>query len=149
MAADHASIEEQTEGSPLLPSGRSHTSGDIFPKTKSSRSIVLFITLTFFLLNMGGGLILIPQQRLVEDVLCREYWRGRGRGNQTSIGPLDSIEEKYCKADEIQSELAYILGIQATLEFLPGTLPHYVWKLWESNIISTRLDSCVSIWITC
>ena len=97
-----------TEESSLLPG----VQADAAPATKHARRIVTLLIIVLFLLCTALISFLIPQLRIIENILCHKYY-----GDSWSTGEID---EKLCKVDEIQSELAYIMGITSMLESIPG-----------------------------
>src|SRR4051812_35033078 len=69
----------------------------------SSTGVVIYIAIIVCCLSLAGDLVSIPIVRIIEDVVCKDYYRPRG-GQSLLI--WEGIDEKLCKQDEIQSELA-------------------------------------------
>ncbi|KAI5925659.1 major facilitator superfamily domain-containing protein [Camillea tinctor] len=63
------------------------------------------------LVNLAtGSLFQLPLNRLVEQVLCREYYGT----HDPSVDPSKGINEELCKVDEVQKGLAWIVGMMET-----------------------------------
>ncbi|KAH8427284.1 uncharacterized protein LDX57_004998 [Aspergillus melleus] len=92
------------ETSPLLHTGPSQ--GTLKPKP-SYRSVVTLLTTCNLCLAGASAFLSIPVTRLIEDNLCHRYING-------------SVDEKHCKTDRIQSQLAYLNGCLALVEALVG-----------------------------
>jgi hypothetical protein len=84
------------------------------------RTIVFLLCLNIFCLNIfclsaAGSIATVPITRILEDIPCRRHHDGlRGRASD------GSVDERLCKADVIQSELAYLLGAMSTVEAITG-----------------------------
>ncbi|OGM41673.1 hypothetical protein ABOM_009994 [Aspergillus bombycis] len=90
------------ETSPLL--GSVH-----FGASQWSPSFLTCLVTCNFLLAASGAFLSLPLIRLIEDNLCR---RTTEQGS--------SIDERLCKTDQIQSELAYLNGSLLLVEALVG-----------------------------
>lgn len=71
----------------------------------------------YFLVEMFDMISIAPLTALLEKVLCRNFYRGR---DPSLIAPGGSVDERYCKLDAIQSELAIIRGWKLAFDALPG-----------------------------
>jgi len=107
MDTHHTSLGEAT---PLL--GSNSGSPESIRQNHPKRAVAL-VSLLILLLAGSGSLCSLPQTRLVEDVLCHRYY-------QDSYDSGDPIDERLCKNDIIQSDLAYILGAYDTIEAVTG-----------------------------
>lgn len=70
-------------------------------QVKTRASIVRTIAVVQCAIIGTGMLLLIPLYRLIEDSVCHVYY-----GDDS----LDMIEEMKCKTDEVQAQMAYLLG---------------------------------------
>lgn len=81
---------------------------------------VLVIYATFILLqNLAGFLQQTPELRILESIVCRNYYRQ----HRVVIGGLaDSKldEERQCKIGPVQAELATLRGWSQVFDLLPG-----------------------------
>lgn len=102
------------ETSPLLGSPQLRASG--WPS-----SVLTYLVICNFLLAGSGAFIGLPLTRLIEDNLCRRY-----------VQQGSSIDERLCKTDKIQSELAYLNGSLLLVEALVG-------KYWFVHLYPQRL----------
>jgi PCFT/HCP family folate transporter-like MFS transporter 1/3 len=86
-----------------------------FFQARSPRTIVLLLCLNIFCLSAAGSIATVPITRILEDILCRRHHDGlQGRASD------GGVDERLCKADVIQSELAYLLGAMSTVEAITG-----------------------------
>jgi hypothetical protein len=58
-----------------------------------------------------------PQLRLIESIICSNYYRENDRRIFNENG---NIPEQYCKVDSIQEELAFLNGFQTLFSNIPG-----------------------------
>jgi len=76
-------------------------------------TIILLLSLMMFAITTSGMMILVPLFRLLEDALCHVYYKK---------DPSEHIEERLCKVDGVQSELAYLGGWGTMLGSVIGML---------------------------
>ncbi len=86
-------------------------------QARSPRAIVLLLSIAVFFISAGSTFANVPIMRILEDNICRRYY-GDVLLRRDSPPPID---EKLCKIDEIQSELAYLIGLLLTLEAVIGS----------------------------
>lgn len=96
------------EDAPLLGGHESESISDEAPiinaarwQVKTRASIVRTIAVVQCAIIGTGMLLLIPLYRLIEDSVCHVYY-----GDDS----LDMIDEMKCKTDEVQAQMAYLLG---------------------------------------
>lgn len=65
-----------------------------------------------FFMCCADSLSTVPSTRLLEDAICRRF-----NVRNATTAPLD---ERACKADAVQSELAYLKGLLDTFEAAVG-----------------------------
>jgi MFS family permease len=72
-----------------------------------------------FLLNgIGFFMSSAPLTRLVEDIVCRQYY-----GDKLPEPLRDGrLPEKYCKVPEVQETVAQLFGMQSFFDGIPGLL---------------------------
>jgi PCFT/HCP family folate transporter-like MFS transporter 1/3 len=70
-------------------------------QAQSPGSIILLLAIIKFSLATTGMLMLVPIYRLIEDALCHVYYEDDSWG---------LIEEMRCKVDDVQSQLAFLMG---------------------------------------
>lgn len=82
---------------------------------------LIFVFLLAFLADIGGSLTDTPSVRLLEMAVCRDYYRIH---DPSVIGepPLSYVDEKLCKLDPIQVELAYLKAVKGLISTIPGIL---------------------------
>jgi hypothetical protein len=111
---DMASISDEVTTEPLL--GREESGEVTLRKSLARRKSypyinvrIALIKLCFLiaLLDFSGYLILAPQTKIFENIICDKYYVGREG-------------ERDCKAVAVQSELAFIRGWRDAFAQLPG-----------------------------
>ncbi|CAH0022778.1 unnamed protein product [Clonostachys rhizophaga] len=82
-------------------------------------SSVFFIFVLSFVADLGGSLVDIPEVRLLEMAVCRDYYREH---DPSVIGPQPGsyVDENLCKVNKIQADLAYIRAIKSLLMTVPA-----------------------------
>ncbi|KAI0431528.1 major facilitator superfamily domain-containing protein [Xylaria sp. FL1042] len=92
---------------PTRPSNKPHVT-----------TVLYFIT---FIVSYSGGFVELPLTRLIEDIICHEYY---------DVESLNQpIDESLCKEDSIQKELAYLLAVQSTLYSIVAFVAAFPWGL--------------------
>jgi hypothetical protein len=70
------------------------------------------------MLMCGNYFSVAPQLRVYEDIICRHYYDEiKGQGH---IAFTEDIDESLCKIDEIQEELAIVVGGLSVADSVPG-----------------------------
>ncbi len=114
---DEASSERWPLLRPTRPAGPSRQDSFI-PQAHSPRFVVFLIFCTLFVLMFGNFFMIAPQLRIYEDIICRHYYdEVKGQGH---IALTEDIDESLCKIEEIQEELAYIVGGLSVVDSVPG-----------------------------
>ena len=78
----------------------------------------MLLAVLMFTLTTSGMLMLIPILRLMEDAICHVHY-GKSR--------WEPIEERLCKVDGVQKELAYLGGIAAMIGSTVGLIATLPW----------------------
>ncbi|KAB5555062.1 major facilitator superfamily domain-containing protein [Coniochaeta sp. 2T2.1] len=133
--ADDLSLHDTTEGTPFLegedpeqhersakPETAARWSSSRY-QVSSPKAIVALVSIIIFALALSGTMGLIPMGRLIEDSICRKYY-----------GTADPVEEKLCKVDAVQTELAWLGGLYVVIDSAIGFTVSFPW-----GIISDRL----------
>jgi len=87
-----------------------------------------------FLVSSSAGFVELPLTRLIEDILCHQYYgiveegQGVGQGLKLIVNQTQ-IDESMCKEDAIQKKLAYLLAINAMLFAVVGCVSAFPWGL--------------------
>lgn len=82
-------------------------------KKKSTLYIAAWLAVILFLIQLGGSLTDVPSTRLLEDLLCHEYYHDTTRG---------LLHEDKCLIDAVQSELNILATGVLLTTYLPGEL---------------------------
>ncbi|KAI2614872.1 MFS general substrate transporter [Hypoxylon sp. NC1633] len=129
---------ELTEASPLLadqrprrPSHRPTLSVTSLtnvhmPKVHNGHTIVYLLCAICFVSSCGTGFVGIPVTRILEDVLCRKYY-----DTKTLDTPID---ERLCKVNSIQEQVAFIMAIQTSLNAIFAFFAAFPWGLLADRI---------------
>lgn len=88
------------------------------PEKASVTHILYFIT---FIASYAGGFFELPLTRLIEDLLCHDYY-----DVESSTQPID---ESLCKEDPIQKQLAYLLAVLSTLYSIVAFVAAFPWGI--------------------
>ncbi|EPE06190.1 general substrate transporter [Ophiostoma piceae UAMH 11346] len=128
-------------------------------QAKQPGTVIALCAVLLFLLIASACLALVPMMRLVEDAICRKHYGfGFGAshghvnatlpgGNQTShvdtgrqfidndsglggSGP----DERLCKVDAVQAELAWLTGIFSVTESIFGLFAAFPWALLSDRV---------------
>lgn len=78
--------------------------------------VVCCLTL-YFLVEMFDMVTIAPLTALLEQSLCRTWYRSH---DPSLINPGGSVEEQCCKIEPIQAELAVLRGWKLAFDALPG-----------------------------
>lgn len=70
-----------------------------------------------FILDLSSSLIDTPLLRICESIICQNYYRLM---DPSMISKNGSIEEKHCKINPVQEELALLFGCLSFFNYLPG-----------------------------
>ena len=100
-----------------LPSGH-----DFVPKAQKPSTIVWILIAGIFFGSAAGGLVVIPEMRIFEDIICHQYYDMANR-------LTEPIKEELCKIDQIQSRLAYLFAINESITAAVGCLAALPWGI--------------------
>lgn len=77
----------------------------------------ILCTLMYLLMGIGYFISTAPQLRLLESIICQQYYEG-----SESSGSEAGIPEHLCKEGPVQAALAQLLGWQSFFDNIPGLL---------------------------
>ena len=80
-------------------------------QVKQQGHIILLLAILMFLITTSGMMFLLPVFRLVEDAFCHRYY---------DKDPSEPIDERLCKVDGVQKELAYLGGLGSVVNSFVG-----------------------------
>jgi hypothetical protein len=125
----HEAIEESSERSPLLPFTTAEPEARTQQRSKwfqSWENVVFVIFAIVLLLSLGDQSQAIPHTRIMESVICYQYFEKADPSKlllsreQVGPGAIGGVAEMWCKADEVQSQLAMLRGWQMTFDGVPS-----------------------------
>ncbi|KAI0409170.1 MFS general substrate transporter [Xylaria palmicola] len=110
---ERPSFEESEPAAPLLGPDRGPFREAPRPwhVATTPRAISAAACLAIFLWVFSGMVVMVPGTRLAEDIFCRRHY---GRVD------ADPIDEALCKADGIQSSIAWVFGLSMALGTVVG-----------------------------
>lgn len=94
------------------------------PKAHKGSTIVGLLCVIIFIGSCSGGFTEIPVVRIIEDIICRDYYSRNG-----ALTTGDQIDEKMCKGDAIQTDVQDIVSVTNMLTSLMGFLSAFPWGL--------------------
>ncbi|GAM86191.1 hypothetical protein ANO11243_042030 [Dothideomycetidae sp. 11243] len=109
-----------TDTTPLLGSDRSSDEAAVPGRsTRTWLYPVILVLLMFCVADVGGTLANVPEIRLLEMAICRDFYR---KHDPSVIGPppLSYVDEKLCKSHDLQARLAYTRALRSLLRTIPG-----------------------------
>ena len=80
--------------------------------------LVVYCLTLYFLVEMFDMVTIAPLTALLEQSLCRTWYRSH---DPSLISPGGSVEEQFCKIEPIQAEVAVLRGWKLAFDALPGT----------------------------
>ncbi|KAI3340610.1 major facilitator superfamily domain-containing protein [Ustulina deusta] len=104
----------------------SSISGIRVPRPRHAPNVTTVLYFITFIASYSGGFIELPLTRLIEDILCHDYY-----DVESLTTPID---ESLCKEDSIQKELAYLLAVQSTLYSVVAFVAAFPWGLAADKI---------------
>lgn len=117
--------DETNEESPLLAGGVSgretslSTAPSVAPDHPKFLRVVIVSIICVFLIELGDYMLRAPFMRILEDAVCRAYFKSVAPSGVDLALP---IPEEDCKIAPVQSELANLKGWDLTFSCIPGIL---------------------------
>lgn len=121
MMAVEDTADDWGESTPFLDPEIDEDVPEVFRRAwyqpSTPAGVVGLMTFIIFCMTLSGTICLIPLARLIEDVVCRKHY-----------GSPDPVDEKLCKVDEIQTQLAWLGGLYIVINAVIGnyTSRHHV-----------------------
>ncbi|RMX75574.1 hypothetical protein D0869_11499 [Hortaea werneckii] len=118
-----------TEATPLLPT-ENGTIEDIQSThlPRKWQTLTYLLMLVIFLAGAADSIVESPTTRIFESVICYRYFEAEDPSKiqvgRAAVGPgaIGGVEERYCKADSVQQQLASLAGYQTLFEGFPSLL---------------------------
>ena len=119
----------------LRPRSRSPRAAD--PPRAPSRRPIYVCAAAEIVLTLGGSICSVPWTRLLESAVCRRHYTASGssegarvlvagsvadllRGILAGVGPGAEMDEALCKGDNVQAEMAGLMGLMASFAVMPS-----------------------------
>lgn len=120
---------------PFGPRSRSSRAAD--PPRMPSRRPLYVCAAAEIVLTLGSAICSVPWTRLLESAVCRRHFAAGGgfdgarvqvagsvadvlRGVLAGIGPGAEMDEALCKGDNVQAEMAGLMGSMASFAIMPS-----------------------------
>ncbi|KAJ8124177.1 hypothetical protein ONZ43_g31 [Nemania bipapillata] len=104
----------------------SSVSSILAPRPGNKASVTHILYFITFIASYAGGFFELPLTRLIEDLLCHDYY-----DVESSTQPID---ESLCKEDAIQKQLAYLLAVQSTLYSIVAFVAAFPWGIAADKV---------------
>lgn len=69
------------------------------------------------LFEFAEFIMVVPRIRLYESIVCSHFYQAH---EPSHMGAGDSVPERLCKDEEVQSEVALLIGNQLFFDAIPG-----------------------------
>jgi hypothetical protein len=92
------------------------SSSDTILPDKSRRWLAITLVAIMLTFEIGGQMIPGPMVRIIETIVCDDYWRAHDPSRLPDSG---HVAEQLCKIEEVQAEVTTIKGYS---DFLEGLL---------------------------
>lgn len=92
------------------------------PKAHSGKTLIFLFSAIVFVITSTNGFTLIPLTKVVENVVCHQYY-GQAQGLDTQI------DEMLCKVPAVQSQMAYIFATMEVCTAITGFLAAFPWGI--------------------
>ena len=128
-------LDSTAEDTPLLKSFPEPLGSASPSHAKHLQSYVLTIMILFiFVVDFAIFLQTAPRTRVIESIICNNFYREH---DPSQIGDKGVVDERLCKIDPVQGELAMLAGWGDFFDNLPG-------MAFASPYLSPRVD-CISL----
>ncbi|KAL9036608.1 MAG: hypothetical protein Q9214_006054 [Letrouitia sp. 1 TL-2023] len=124
---------------PLRTRSRSPRASRADPLRAPSRWPVFICAAAEIILILGGAISSVPWTRLLESAVCRRHYVASGnskgirvqvagsladllRGILAGVGPGAEMDETLCKGDNVQAEMAELMGQMSSFAIMPSLL---------------------------
>lgn len=112
-------MSADSEAQPLLINDADGPHSANISKSKSNRLLILVVCGFLTFASQFGTYLSIPSQTAIfEQIICRNQLQLREPWNAF---PNIADNEDFCKSEEVQSELALVIGYKDGLDMIPGT----------------------------
>ena len=113
---EHDDATEPTDQTGLLSDSEETHAASVTPAVNKNR-VFLLIALVSATIGCGELLIINPQTRLFESIICRKYYDVH---DPSVIEPDGWVSEQLCKIEPVESGVALLLGWQDFFDCIPS-----------------------------
>lgn len=97
------------------------SSPKIVSRAQEARQIKLAVYIlggiTMILFEFAEFMMVVPRVRLYESIACSHFYQAH---EPSLMGAGGSVPERLCKNEEVQSEVALLIGNQLFFDAIPG-----------------------------
>ncbi|KAH8682472.1 major facilitator superfamily transporter [Xylariales sp. PMI_506] len=97
------------------------------PKAHNPDTILALLAVIIIIASSAGGFSVIPATKLVENVICHQYY-----GQMQSIEK--AIDVELCKVDAVQSKVAYVFAMSSASTAIVGFFSAFPWGIAADRI---------------
>ncbi|RDL36303.1 uncharacterized protein BP5553_05655 [Venustampulla echinocandica] len=97
------------------------------PKVHNNKAILNLLSAIFFVAASASGFASVPLTKIVEVVVCRQYYDPSQRSGEP-------ISEKLCKIEPIQAKVAFLFAITGMCEAAVGFLAAFPWGIVADSV---------------
>jgi hypothetical protein len=105
------------EQMPLLEPRRFAETATPFHTGRFHLYTLSIIMVLVFLFDFAGSLVGAPTLRIYESIICHNFYKV---ADPSRIGDGGWVDERDCKIDAVQEELATLTGWESFFTYLPG-----------------------------
>jgi hypothetical protein len=138
-------IEDSTPGGSGPPMGTFTAAASTLRKADGGhvhfRRVVGLCFVLAFVIDGGAFLQMAPRTQIIESIICKQQFPDQIRNSSLALG-----EDSLCKGESVQSELAYLNGIQQSLDVIPSKFRHSERDDDFSDQNFSRRFTCGAIW---
>ena len=88
-----------------------------FPRGRFQLYTLGIIMVLVFLFSFSGSLMGASTLRIYESIICHRYYK---TNDPSHVGDGGVVDERHCKVDAVQEELAVLTGGESFFNTLPG-----------------------------
>ncbi|KJR81573.1 uncharacterized protein SPSK_00715 [Sporothrix schenckii 1099-18] len=145
-------VDEDDADADAASNPRRRVAGAAWYQAQRPGSVIALVAVLLFFLVFAATLALVPMLRLVEDAICRRHYGlnyGDDGGSNSTVSvnthkqflendftrtATNGTDERLCKVDAVQAELAWLGGVVSVTEAIFGLLASFPWALLSDRI---------------
>lgn len=109
--------DEGSENLPFLDPSPPAEATTSFPRGHFQLYTLGIVMVLVFIFNFSASLMGASTLRIYESIICHSYYK---TNDPSRIGDGGMVDERLCKVDTVQEELALLTGWESFFNTLPG-----------------------------